>query len=64
MVNYPVLKAFVFDLLTTVATLVVGYLTIPDNVAKMGFSDVLIPVIVGIAGAALIALRRYHIINK
>jgi hypothetical protein len=64
MVNYPVLKAFIYDLLTTVATLVVGYLTIPENVSAMGFGDVIVPVIVGIAGAALIALRRYRIINK
>jgi hypothetical protein len=62
--NIPVFKAFLYDLITTVLTLVVAYLTVPENVSKLGFSDVLVPVIVGIAGAAALALRRYRIINK
>jgi hypothetical protein len=64
MVNYPVLKAFVIDLVTTVITLVVTFLTIPDNVAKLGFSDFIVPIIVALAGAGLVALRRYNIIKS
>jgi len=64
MVNFPVLKAFVYDLLTTVVTLVSAYLTVPENVSAMGFGDYLVPVIVGVAGAVAIALRRFVIENK
>jgi hypothetical protein len=64
MVNLPVLKAFLYDLATTVITLVVGYLSLPENVSKMGVADTIVPIIVGLAGAAGIALRRYHIIQS
>ena len=64
MVKFPVLKAFVLDLATTVITLVVAWLSIPDNVTKLGIGDALVPVIVGLAGAAAIALRRYLIEAK
>lgn len=64
MVNYPVLKAFFIDLATTIVTVAVTYLTIPDNVAKLGIGDYLVPIIVALAGAALVALRRYNIVKK
>jgi hypothetical protein len=64
LVNFPVLKAFVFDLLTTVVTGAAIYLTVPENVEAMGFSDTLVPIIVGVAGAAVIAVRRYLIESK
>ena len=59
--DVKVLKAFLYDLATTVVTLVVGYLTIPDNVSKLGFGDAFVPIVVGLAGAAAIAWRRYVI---
>ena len=64
MVNYPVLKAFIIDLATTVITLVATFLTIPDNVSSLGFSDYLVPIIVALAGAGVVALRRYNIIKQ
>jgi len=60
-VDYAVLKAFVIDLATTVATIVALWLTVPDNVATMGIGDVFVPVVVGLAGAGLVALRRFRI---
>lgn len=64
MIQYPVLKAFIFDFLTTAVTAVAVWLTVPDNVGKLGVSDTLIPLVVGLAGAGLIALRRYLIESK
>lgn len=64
MVNYPVLKAFFIDLATTIVTVAVTYLTIPDNVSNLGFGDYLVPIIVALAGAALVALRRYNIVKQ
>ena len=64
MINVLVLKAFIFDLVTTVVTVVVAWLTIPDNVSKLGVGDTLVPLVVGIAGAAAIAARRYLIEAK
>ncbi len=61
--NYPVLKAFAIDLATTVVTVAVTWATVPDNLASAGISDMLIPAVVGLAGAALVALRRYRIIK-
>ena len=64
MINVLVLKAFLFDLATTAVTVVVAFLTVPDNVSKLGFGDALVPIVVGLAGAATIALRRYLIESK
>lgn len=64
MVNFPVLKAFLYDLLTSVVTMAAVYLTVPENVSKMGISDAVVPIVVGLAGAAIIALRRFRIENK
>lgn len=64
MVNYPVLKAFFIDLATTIITVAVTYLTIPDNVANLGIGDYLVPIVVALAGAALVALRRYNIVKQ
>ena len=62
--NIAVFKAFLYDLATSVATLVALWLTVPDNVSKLGFADYLVPIIVGAAGALLLALRRYVLIKK
>ena len=62
--DVKVLKAFLYDLATTVVTLVVAYLTVPDNVTKLGFGDALVPIVVGLAGAAATAWRRYVIEAK
>lgn len=64
MINVLVLKAFLFDLVTTAITVSAAWLTIPDNVAKLGVGDALVPIVVGIAGAAVIAARRYLIESK
>jgi hypothetical protein len=61
--NVTVLKAFIYDLATTVATLVAVWLTVPDNVSAIGVGDALVPIVVGLAGAGLLALRRYRIEN-
>jgi len=61
MINVLVLKAFLFDLVTTAITVAAAWLTIPDNVSKLGVADALVPIVVGIAGAAVIAARRYLI---
>ena len=63
-VDYAVLKAFVIDLATTVATIVALWLTVPDNVTTMGIGEALVPVVVGLAGAGLVALRRFRIDKK
>jgi hypothetical protein len=59
--NILVLKAFVYDLVTTALTGAALYLTVPENVSAMGFGDAIVPIIVGVAGAAVIAFRRYLI---
>lgn len=63
MIDYPVLKAFVIDLATTIVTLAVTWFTVPENLAAAGFGDFLVPIVVALAGAALVALRRYRIIK-
>ena len=62
--NILVFKAFAYDLITSLATLVALWLTVPDNVSKLGISDLFVPVVVGAAGALLLAIRRYIIVNK
>lgn len=57
--NLKVFKAFIYDLATSIVTLVAAYLTVPENVTGLGFSDALVPVVVGLAGAGAIAWRRY-----
>lgn len=64
MVNYPVLKAFVIDLATTLITVALTWITLPDNLAKAGVSDAIIPIVVGLAGAGLVAWRRFVITKK
>lgn len=64
MINVLVLKAFLFDLVTTAITVAAAWLAIPDNVSKLGVGDAFVPIVVGIAGAAVIAARRYLIEAK
>lgn len=64
MVNYPVFKAFILDLVTSLLTAAAAWLAVPGNVEKIGVTDFLVPVIVGLAGAAGMALRRWRIENK
>jgi hypothetical protein len=59
--NTAVFKAFIYDLATTAATIAAAWLTIPDNVSKVGVGDALVPIVVGLAGAGVLALRRYRI---
>ena len=63
-INFPVLKAFVIDLATTAVTLAVTWMTIPDNLSQAGVSDFVAPVVAALAGAALVALRRYNIVKN
>ena len=64
MIQYPVLKAFIFDLITSALTAAAAWLSVPGNVESIGFTDYLVPVIVGVAGAVALAIRRYRIENK
>jgi hypothetical protein len=64
MISFPVTKAFFIDLATTAVTVIITFLTIPDNLAKAGLGDAVIPVVAALAGAALVAWRRYIITNK
>lgn len=59
--DLKVFKAFLYDLLTSIVTLVTAYLAVPDNVSKLGVADMFVPIVVGIAGAVAIAARRYLI---
>ncbi len=63
-IDFPVLKAFLIDLATTAITLAVTWMTIPDNLSQAGVSDFIAPVVAALAGAALVALRRYNIIKN
>jgi hypothetical protein len=62
--NLHVLKAFVYDAATSITTAGAAWLTVPANVEKLGFTHFLIPVIVGLAGGAAMAIRRYRIAKK
>jgi hypothetical protein len=62
MVDFPVLKAFLYDLATTVVTVVLTWLTAADHLASIGITNpTLVAFVAGLAGAALIGWRRYRI---
>ena len=63
-VNYPVLKAFVIDLATTVVTLALTWLTLPDNLTNAGLTSFAVPIVAALAGAGLVAWRRFAITKK
>jgi ABC-type transporter Mla maintaining outer membrane lipid asymmetry permease subunit MlaE len=63
-VNTAVFKAFLYDTLTSLATAGAAWLTIAANVEKMGAADYLVPIITGVAGGIIVALRRYNIIKS
>jgi hypothetical protein len=59
-----VFKSFIFDLLTSIVTAGATWLTVSANVEKIGFEGYLVPVIVGLAGAVVMGLRRFNIVKK
>ena len=63
-VNFPVLKAFLFDTVTSLVTLGLAWATLPDNLAVAGVSDYLIPIVAAVAGGLLLAWRRLVITKK
>lgn len=64
MVDFPVLKAFFIDLATTVITLTLAWVAMPDNLSKAGVSSFIAPVAAALAGSALVAWRRFIITKK